>query len=454
MTLMKKLISIVLSSLLLFTACDMFDDDEAQTPEETLQAQLPFSQYIISYWRGLDMGRYQLQWTQQLSGVSGKYLNIDRYQMQGQHSDDIWYFYYQHIFRDLQGIITLSTEQNARAYRGIARILQAYSLGFMTDTWGDVPHEMAMGYFTQANLPVYDEQQNLYIEIMQLLELGKQDLNAAQDSDGLKPGAAEDPIYGGDLDQWKKAADVIRLRHLLRMGNHAGNYNLARGQIENQELFSGTHDDMVYQYNADLDQVNPHYYFRQVTRAGEFFVDKLMETDDPRIPYFLTKNIYGEYVGKPVGSTMQNASSPGDAVASETTPTTLIGYTEQKFIEAEVYYKAGDQGMADQAFEEAVISSLRSFDIVDPEWEEAHASIENVSLEEIMTAKYIALFLNPEVWTDYRRTGYPEIPHYDAEDDFEEIPRRFPYSEEEQNINGINVPENVDLFTRMWWDVE
>ena len=448
-----KFFSIFLGLLLAFTACDMFDDND-QSPEETLQSQLPFSQYIISYWRGLDMGRYQLQWTQQLSGVSGKYLNIDRYQMHGYHNDDIWYFYYEHIYRDLRNMITVATEENARAYRGIARILQAYSLGFMTDTWGDVPHEMAMGYFTQANLPVYDEQQQLYIEIMQLLELAQQDLIAAQQSDGLKPGAAEDPIYGGDLDQWKKAADVIRLRHLLRMGNQAGNYNLPRGQINNRELFSGTHDDMVYHYNQELDQINPHYFFRQVTRAGEFFVDMLLETDDPRTEHFLTQNIYGEYVGKPVGSTTQNASSPGSAIASQTSPTTLIGYTEQKFIEAEVYLMTGDQLLADQAYEEAVISSLRSLDIEDPEWEAEHASVEDVTLEQIMNAKYVALFLNPEVWSDYRRTGFPEIPHYEGDGDAEGIPRRFLYAEEEKNINASNVPSGIDLFTRMWWDVE
>ncbi len=30
--------------------------------------------------------------------------------------------------------------------------------------------------------------------------------------------------------------------------------------------------------------------------------------------------------------------------------------------------------------------------------------------ETIITQKYIALFLQPEVWNDYRRTGYPAIP--------------------------------------------
>ncbi len=434
---------------LLVTACDPFDDDDS-SPEEVLQMQMPFTQYIVSYWRGIDTGRFQLQWSQQLSGVSGRHLAIDRYQMERFDTENIWYFYYDHIYRDLQNIIAVSTEVNARAYRGIARVLQAYSLGFMTDTWGDVPHEMAMGYFSQVNLVTYDEQQNVYMEIMQLLEQGVQDLNAASQSGGLLPGPGEDPIYQGDLNQWKKAANVIRLRHLLRMANQSGNYNIALGYITSQPMFAGSHDDMVYAYREDLDQVNPHYFFRQVTRAGNFFVQLLLQNNDPRTPHLLTKNIYGEYVGTPPGSAMQNASSPGPAVASQTTPLALITFTEQKFIEAEVHFKSGQQALADAAFQEAVISSLRSFGIEDPEWEAEHASIENVDLEQIINAKYVALFLNPEVWSDYRRTGYPNLEAYNAQ----EIPRRFLYAEREYNINSANVPPDVDMYTRMWWDVE
>ena len=446
---LKKMITILLGISLLVTACDPFDDDSLSS-EEILETQMPFVQYIISYWRGIDTGRFQLQWSQQLSGVSGRHLAIDRYQMERFDTENIWYFYYDHIYRDLQNIIAVSTEINARAYRGIARILQAYSLGFMTDTWGDVPHEMAMGYFSQVNLVTYDEQQNVYMEIMQLIEQGIQDLDAAPQGGGLMPGPEEDPIYQGNLDQWKKAANVIRLRHLLRMANQSGNYNIALGHITSQPMFAGLHDNMVYAYREDLDQVNPHYFFREVTRAGAFFVNMLLQNNDPRIPHLLSKNVYGEYVGTHPGSAMHNASSPGPAVASRATPLALITYTEQKFIEAEVFYKSGQHALADAAFEEAVISSLRSFDIEDPAWEAEHASVENVDLERIINAKYVALFLNPEVWSDYRRTGFPNLEGFNGE----EIPRRFLYAEREYNINSANVPPDVDMYTRMWWDSE
>ncbi|MDR4988674.1 MAG: SusD/RagB family nutrient-binding outer membrane lipoprotein [Bacteroidales bacterium] len=444
---------IILSFSLFFSSCNMFDDDDKLSPEENLSLQMPFTQYLISYWRGIDIGRYQLQWSQHLSGVGSKYLVIDRYGMLPIHMNDIWYLYYNYIYRDLHFMLAAATDIDARAYRGMTRILHAYALGFMTDTWGDVPFVTASGYYTAGSMPVYDAQADLYMEIMNQLELGIQDINAAIQHGGFLPGPAEDPIYGGNINQWIKAANVIQLRHLLRMSHQADNYSLALGHITGRALFDGIHDDMVYVYDADKGQVNPHYFFKQYTRAGQFFVELLKAQDDPRIPYFLTKNPQGVYSGTAPGTGSLNSSFPGDALAGETAPLAYITYTEQKFIEAEVYYRMGMQAMADAAFEEAVISSLRSFDIEDPEWEATHAAIENVSLEQIMTAKYVALFLNPEVWSDYRRTGYPQLTPYQQAPN-PEIPRRFLYADQEFNINHANVPKNVDMYTRMWWDVE
>lgn len=433
----------------MFPACDVFDDDML-SDEETLEQKMPYTQYIISYWRGIDIGRYQLQWSQHLSGVNGRHLTLDRYAMQNFHSDDIWYFYYQNVFLNLQEMISISTQIDAKAYRGISRILQAYSLGFMTDTWGDMPHVQGLGYFTQPAIPMYDEQPVLYITIMELLNQGIGDLQAVTSGDPMVPGAQEDPIFGGDLEKWERAANVIRLRHLLRMGNQADNYNLAITHMTSSQLFNGIQDNMVYAYDEEFDQQNPHYFFKDVTRAGAFFVNMLLDQDDPRLPYLLTTNYNNEYSGTEPGTANHNASSPGPAVASRTSPTTLICYTEQKFIEAELFWRSEQQGLADKAYQEAVVSSLRSFGIEDPDWEAEYATVENVTLEDIINAKYIALFLSPEVWTDYRRTGYPDLTGYNDK----EIPRRFLYSGRELNNNPSHTPADVDIYTRMWWDTE
>ncbi len=451
------LLAIGLGLMVYVTSCNVFDDDfEQPTPEEELQDRMPYAQYIIAYWQGLDMARYQLQWAQQLGGIRGIFNRIDTYAMESGDTDDIWYFYYSNIYIELKSIIAYAEESGSRAFRGIARILQAYCLGMMTDTWGDLPFSQANEYFAGTGFPAYDTQDIIYMEMFQLLEMGIADLRGADPAVGLFPGPDHDMIYGGDLDKWEKAANVIRLRYMLRMGNQGDDYSMALDNIQSRELFGSAHDDMVYHFDQSLNQENPHHYFdenRRHTRVGAYFVNMLKEQNDPRLPYFVKDNINGNYLGLEPGSINFNASFPAAAVASKDTPIKLISHTEQMFMEAEVYFRMGDQVQADMAFEEAVISSLRSFGIEDPEWEAEHASVENVTIEQIINAKYIALFLNPEVWSDYRRTGYPTLTPY-GNDTLQGIPRRFLYPWREFNTNSDNVPHDVTLYTRMWWDVE
>lgn len=452
----KKLLILLLALGMPFSACNNPDEEEQPTTEETLQSLMPHTQYLVAYRQGLDMARFQLQWTQQLSGIRGTFIQVDRYGMEPAHTNDIWYFYYDEIHFRLQELIELASETDALAYRGMANILQAYSLGFMTDTWGDLPYSAADKYFEETGYPAYDSQEILYVEIMDLISKGISDIREAALTDHMRPGRDADPLYGGDLDKWEKAANVIKLRYLLRLANYDGDYAEALDHINNSELFANRGDDMIYEFNQDPGQVNPHYFFdneRGHTRVGKFFTDLLKENNDPRLQYYVNMDANGEYEGTPPGEGRYNASLPSSEVASQDSPISLISYTEQQFIQAEVFLKTGNRHLADQAFGEAVISSLRACGIEDATWEDKNAYIENVSLEQIINAKYVALFLNPEVWTDYRRTGYPELPPYEDAPE-EEIPRRFVYPLNEYEKNADNIPDDAGLFNRLWWDVE
>ena len=69
-------------------------------------------------------------------------------------------------------------------------------------------------------------------------------------------------------------------------------------------------------------------------------------------------------------------------------------------------------------------------------------------LEAIMNEKYKALYLNPQAWSDWRRTGYPVLtvnPVYGTQ-----APRRFLYPEDEVNTNDNFPPDflTLDIFDR------
>ena len=76
-----------------------------------------------------------------------------------------------------------------------------------------------------------------------------------------------------------------------------------------------------------------------------------------------------------------------------------------------------------------------------------------ISLEKVMTQKYIAMFTQIEAWADWRRTGFPTLtanpnsvlPTKGA------IPRRYVTVQDERQYNN-NAPLVSDVLARVWWD--
>ncbi|HSV75935.1 MAG TPA: SusD/RagB family nutrient-binding outer membrane lipoprotein, partial [Bacteroidales bacterium] len=64
----------------------------------------------------------------------------------------------------------------------------------------------------------------------------------------------------------------------------------------------------------------------------------------------------------------------------------------------------------------------------------------------------VALFLQPEVWSDFRRTGFPQLTPFNPAENT--IPRRMLYPQNELNNNPDKVPQNITIFSRVWWDRE
>ncbi|MBW6499437.1 MAG: SusD/RagB family nutrient-binding outer membrane lipoprotein [Bacteroidales bacterium] len=452
-------LSLIFALAVAFTSCNLFPDPEEPQYEEELNALIPSAQYLVAYFSGTDHSRFQLQWSQQLAGVRGVHLSVDRYNMTGDHSNEVWSLFYQNIIPTIGVVLNHANQLEAPAYKGMARILRAYNIGLMTDAWGDIPNMSAL-FYSQGAYPAYDNQAEIYLHIIDELNGAITDLNNAATAAGPVPSQHVDLIYGGDLEKWKKAANVIKLRYILRIAHHAGEYDLALPFLNPASLFSSNQDDMKYQFHGN--QINPFFYYENVvrnTRMGNYYVEKLKETNDPRLPVFIRINTANnEYVGSAPGEANFNASFIGSQIAGEQAPVSFITYVEQKFIEAELYFRIGQQAMADQAFEQAVKASLQRYGVSNPAWEAQYAELENVTLEQIISAKYLALFLNPEVWSDFRRTGYPALtPYPDApieETEEPQIPRHFLYPSSEVVQNPSNVPAGVTIYTRMWWDVE
>lgn len=98
-------------------------------------------------------------------------------------------------------------------------------------------------------------------------------------------------------------------------------------------------------------------------------------------------------------------------------------------------------------------------------WDESDSKDKN--LERIITQKWIAMFPNGhEAWTEYRRTGYPQLFPVKVNNSAGTIDtdiqiRRMPFAKSEYTLNPEGIRKAVELLggpdnggTRLWWDVE
>ena len=63
--------------------------------------------------------------------------------------------------------------------------------------------------------------------------------------------------------------------------------------------------------------------------------------------------------------------------------------------------------------------------------------------------EWIALYLNPEAWTLYRRTGVPDLPPTAGNLG---IPQRFLYPTNEYSLNAEHVPQATLFTPKIFWD--
>jgi hypothetical protein len=143
--------------------------------------------------------------------------------------------------------------------------------------------------------------------------------------------------------------------------------------------------------------------------------------------------------------------------SSYTSPIPIISYTEQKFLEAEALLATGSVAEAEDALAEAIEANMGQMGIDPADYAAYVAAYGNFAglgsdaerLERIITEKYYAMYAQGffEMWTDYRRTGYPDLDPIDGgvngSNPSGVIPRRWIYPNDEKFANTENVNEAI-----------
>ncbi len=451
---------VVILSLLLvsLSSCesDWIDTDLNVDPDSPSEVPmgliLPGVQQAMGYaLLGNDNVRTNNIWTQHFDGVDRQSYTEARYQLTSADVGNVWSTTYSAILMNLHTIVEKSQEEGSESphFRGVAQVMQATTLGITTDLFGDIPFSDALGG-DEGNLrPEYDTQEQIYDTIFDLLENAVVNLASTENVLPLNG----DVIYGNNRSKWTKAAYSIQARHYLQLSNVLGNEAYTQALAAAQNGFESNADN--YEVPFEDSNRNPIFQFmeqRTDIRMASTFIDMLQADDDPRLPFYSEEDANGEFVGSVPGSQNASASRPGPYVASPTASTVLMSYAELKFIEAEAHLMLGNPGEAQEAYEEAVAASvLRVTGEANTAWLDANINGGSVSLEDIITQKYINGFGTNQPYADFRRTGFPNLGL--AEGAVEsQIPVRFPYPQSELDYNEANVPAERQLDDKVWWD--
>ena len=444
----KQLIIGLCSVFLALSACDTWIDpnmnvNPTQPETASYDVVLPVIQASSAYVMGGDLGRYSSVLTQHNIGIDRQHLGIYNYQFTESDVNNAWEGIYAGPLNDLKIMIDRSTADGAPHYTGVFQVLYAYNMMTVTDLWGDVPNSDAFRGADKVQ-PTYDAQQKIYADLNIMLDAAI--TNLAATTSALSP-KADDRMFAGNRGAWTKAAYGIK----ARLAIHLAHRNAAAAQAALaavQNAMASNADDWQFTFGTVQTEANPWYQFDQ-QRGDVMFGPKLAElmnaTNDPRRPFYAQADDEGGY---------STSSFLGPFYTSVNSAVPFLTYTEMMFISAEAKMRGGDKAGAHADLVTAIKASLARTGVSDADADAYVAQLSvvpaeaDLTLEHIMTQKYIAMYTQCESFTDWRRSGVPALTPVAGSN----IPRRFAYPQSERLYNGSNMPGGLTIFSRVWWD--
>lgn len=382
-------------------------------------------------------------------GADGQATQANGYTLSENAFDNQWGQLYQAINTADQLLAISDGDANPR-YRAITKIVMAMNWGILSDLWGDIPFSEAV---TGIKFPKYDSQESVLTGIQTLLSDAITDLESTDDQNSVIPGT-DDVIFNGDATLWTKTAWTLKARYLNRLSKKA-NYNptdildaLSKGIKSQDEDCMSPHGTGDNDHNQWYDYLQERAYIV----ASKPFVDSLLlRPADKRVTYYFGDDGNGGITGSPVDVPDPDVSYWGNYLAEGTdTPTPLITYFEALFIKAEVLARQEDAGAA-AALNDAIKASCAKVTKNTYDGSSiATYTAGNIDVSRVMYEKWLAMFGQAEAYTDYRRTGYPELtPNPDGVTDGHVIPKRFPTPLTERTANN-NAP-TPKIIDPVWW---
>ena len=521
----------ILTGSLLFTSCtSQFEkwniNPNEVTPDQMEQDNLNTGAYFTQMEKGVFIvgkgadgvglgGRYQI--TEMLTGdIFASYMaNINTFSYTTYHNDHYalyrdWYNApfndaFTNVMQPWKSIVDV-TEESSPA-RAMATVVKVLGMSRITDMYGPIPYTR---FGTSIQVP-YDSQKDVYYRFFEELDTAIEALVAYSDKNSANYMEQYDYIYSGNVKNWIKFANTLRLRLAMRISF------VDRAKAETEAAAAINHSYgliTTVSESAILHQTTSFTFINPIWEVSESFQDMRMGATmdcylngykDPRTSkYFRPATKSGAYYGVRNGMTNISKDAYKEAASGLNFETNSnmqwMDASEAYFLLAEAklrlnlgtetvksYYEKAvrtsftSKGAAgvDNYLADAVSLPLTTY--TDPTtnrgtnvsgfvsqltiaWDEAVS--EEKKLERIMIQKWIALYPDgQEAWSEMRRTGYPGFVRinsyqYATEVASNALISRLKFPTTEYSDNSQNTQAAVSLLggngdiagTRLWWD--
>ena len=468
-----------------FYSCDNYLDvnDSPNNPTASLvNPKLSLSASISRPYRNITITANELgnvwmnSWGGNVNQITSAYSTEYSLQLNNDFNSTIWNNLYLNT-ANLQNIINYDSVEYDN-HKAIAKIMKTYYFQYIVDLYGDIPYSEA---HDAANLnPKYDDDVAVYRALYTQLDEAIALINAAPVVT-IAVGD-EDPIFFGDMEMWKKFANTLKLKLLVRESTLAQSNSDSAAYLTQKfaSLASASFitSDVIINpgYNGGSNnQQNPFYSVygldtagnpgtrRQVVVATKHAVEFLNgiepnTTFDNRISKLFTPITGGAYVGvtqglQGAGNVPLSLSSLGTGlVVSSAQDGFIMTASESYFLQSEAVFRNYLSGDAKALFQSGIQSS---FDLLGvPASAAAYIATSNTingigwdgsanKIQAIMTQKWVALMgINGiESYIEYVRTGFPATGVSTvAITPTGKLPKRLLYPTSELVGNSANVP--------------
>jgi hypothetical protein len=361
-------------------------------------------------------------------------------------------------------------------FKAIAKTMKAYIFHNLVDMYGNIPYSQALKTGEGILKPAYDEQQEIYEDLVLQLDSA---MNLIEDAPGTATEVGTyDIIYQGDMDLWWKFANTVKLRILINQSDMTGRESYITTALATQPHsaadFIGVGEGAMSNpgYLQTAGKMNPfweNFYKQDNSQQSDGLqyyapnqdaCDFLIENNDPREFRYFNPNpsgiIHGNYFGTLTLEAPASLSTlgPGLLQAYNQDAPILTDF-ESLFLQAEAVQKGILTGDVKALYESAVTQSIiymggpdgtsgSAADYLAQDTKQlVNYDLSGNKLKTIITQKWIALNgISPmPIWTDYRRTGYPDLITFsqDPARKADIPPVRLLYPQTEISTNNDNV---------------